>query len=187
MTGIKINEKVDYSVKDLLLKSKFDSIYRIMEDSFPSSEMRTYDGQKSLLNNDFYHINVQTDDKDAVMGFLAYWDLSNCVFIEHLAVDENSRGKGIGGKLVDQIFKESKKAIFFEVEPPVDEISRRRVKFYEKKGAHLNGFYYEQPALRENEKAQHLMIMSYPNPIDGDSFNKYKEEIYKHVYNVIQE
>lgn len=184
MTIIKINEQVDYIVKDLLLKSKFDSIYRIMEDSFPSSEMRTYDGQKLLLNNDFYHINVQTDDNGAVIGFLAYWDLSNCIFIEHLAVDKKSRGKGIGGKLVDQIFKESKKDIFFEVEPPVDEISHRRVKFYQKKGAHLNEFYYEQPALRETERAQRLMIMSYPNPIDGDSFKKYKEEIYEHVYNI---
>ena len=173
------------SVKDLLLKSKFDSIYRIMEDSFPSSEMRTYDGQKLLLNNAFYHINVQTDDKDAIIGFLAYWDLSNCVFIEHLAVDKNSRGKGIGGKLIDQIFKESKKDIFFEVEPPADEISCKRVKFYQKKGAHLNEFYYEQPALRKTEKAQRLMIMSYPNPIDKDSFTKYKEEIYEHVYNIM--
>ena len=149
-----------------------------MESSFPSSEMRTYDGQKLLLNNGLYHINIQTDDKDVIIGFLAYWDLSNCMFLEHLAVDKKARGKGIGGKLIDQVFKESKKNVFFEVEPPVDEISRRRVKFYQKRGAHLNEFYYEQPALRENEKAQHLMIMSYPNSIDENSFNKYKKEIY---------
>ena len=46
----------------------------------------------------------------------------------------------------------------------------------------LNDFYYEQPALRKNEKPQQLLIMSYPEPISGQGFTDYKKEIYSNVY-----
>lgn len=165
--------------------SEFNEIYDIMEDSFPSSEMRTYNGQKDLLKNGRYHIKVKKNEKEKVIGFLAYWKLDNCTFLEHLAVLKSMRGNGIGGKLIEEAFRENKNNIFFEVEPPTDEITAKRIRFYQKRGAYLNEFYYEQPSLRSTEKAQRLLIMSYPKPINELDFIKYKKEIYKHVYNII--
>ena len=34
-----------------LLEEDFDKVYRIMEESFPIDERRTYEEQKALLNN----------------------------------------------------------------------------------------------------------------------------------------
>lgn len=162
----------------------FDAIYNIMDASFPDSEMRTYDGQKELLKNKRYYIKTNKSEEGKIQGFLAYWKLSNCTFLEHLAVSESARGKGIGGKLIEDAFKENEGNVFFEVEPATDDFSKKRIKFYQKRGAHLNEFYYEQPSLRPTEDAQRLFIMSYPNPISEEDFKKYKNEIYKNVYNI---
>lgn len=164
--------------------TEFDEIYSIMDEAFPGSEMRTYEGQKALLSNKKYYIKMKKDAEGKILGFLAYWKLDNCTFLEHLAVDKSARGRGIGGKLIEEAFAENKNNIFFEVEPATDKISTKRIKFYQKRGAQLNEFYYEQPSLRQNESAQRLLIMSYPNPISEADFLPYKKEIYAHVYGI---
>ncbi len=165
----------------------FDEIFKIMDESFPNNEMRTYEGQKNLLNNDKYHVSVENNNNGALVGFLAYWILKNCVFFEHLAVSKNFRGKGIGTKIIKnnlKNLKDIKKFIFLEVEPPDSEISKKRINFYKRLGFNLNKFYYEQPPLRKTEKAQHLLIMSYPTLIDEKTFVDYKREIYDNIYGV---
>lgn len=163
----------------------FDEIFKIMDESFPNNEMRTYEGQKNLLNNDKYHVSVENNNNGALVGFLAYWILKSCVFFEHLAVSKNFRGKGIGTKIIKnnlKNLKDIKKFIFLEVEPPDSEISKKRINFYKRLGFNLNKFYYEQPPLRKTEKSQHLLIMSYPTLIDEKTFIDYKREIYDNIY-----
>ncbi len=163
----------------------FDAIFKIMDESFPDSEMRTYEGQKKLLENEKYHIHEEFDENGALVGFLAYWKLANCVFFEHLAVSSACRGHGIGKNILLRNMKNAKLPIFLEVEPPETDVAKRRIAFYERLGFHLNDFYYEQPPLRKNQLAQRLLIMSNPKPISAEKFAKYKKEIYTNVYNTI--
>lgn len=163
----------------------FDEIFKIMDESFPNSEIRTYEEQKKLLNNDKYNIYIENDNSGAIVGFLAYWILKNCIFFEHLAVSKNSRGKGIGTKIIEfnlKNLKNIREFIFLEVEPPISEISKKRINFYKRLGFNLNKFFYEQPSLRKTEKSQHLLIMSYPTLIDEKTFIDYKREIYDNIY-----
>ena len=161
----------------------FDAIFKIMDEAFPDSEMRTYEGQKMLLKNEKYSIHEEFDENGAIVGFLAYWMLDSCVFFEHLAVSSKLRGQGIGKNILLKNIKGAKLPIFLEVEPPETDLAKRRIAFYEKLGFHLSDFYYEQPPLRENQLAQRLLIMSYPEPIAAEKFAKYKKEIYTNVYN----
>ena len=160
----------------------FDEIFKIMDDAFPDSEMRTYEGQKMLLQNEKYHIYEELDKAGSLVGFLAYWTLDGCVFFEHLAVSSACRGQGIGKSILLKNINDIKLPIFLEVEPPETDIAKRRIAFYERLGFFLNDFYYEQPPLRENQLAQRLLIMSYPEPISAEKFAKYKKEIYTNVY-----
>ena len=161
----------------------FDEIFKIMDEAFPDSEMRTYEGQKRLLQNEKYHIYEELDDNGVLVGFLAYWTLNGCVFFEHLAVSSARRGRGIGKNILLKNIKDIKLPIFLEVEPPETELAKRRIAFYERLGFCLSDFYYEQPPLRKNQTAQQLLIMSYPAPISAEEFAKYKKEIYTNVYN----
>ncbi len=161
----------------------FDKIFEIMDETFPDSEMRSYDGQKKLLDNSKYNIYVKRNDEGSIVGFLAYWDLDSCLFFEHLVVSPHYRGRGLGSQIILDNIKNVSKPIFLEVELPTDEASQRRINFYKRFGFILNDFYYEQPDLRLNCEKMQLMIMSYPNSIDEAAFAPYKKEIYKNVYN----
>ena len=161
----------------------FEAIFKIMDEAFPDGEMRTYKGQKKLLENEKYHIHEELDEYGDLVGFLAYWTLDSCVFFEHLAVSSKLRGQGIGKNILLKNIKDARLPIFLEVEPPETELAKRRIAFYERLGFCLNDFYYEQPPLRGNQTAQKLLIMSYPEPIAAEKFAKYKKEIYTNVYN----
>lgn len=160
----------------------FDEIFQIMAEAFPSSEIRTYEGQKKLLENDRYHMDIKYAEDGTIIGFLAYWDLPSCTFFEHLAVAKNFRGRGLYRQLLFENIEKFKKPFIFEVEIPETKKAQQRINFYKRMGLFLNDFHYEQPALRPNESPQPLLIMSYPDTIDEQNFIKYKREIYNNVY-----
>lgn len=54
----------------------FDTIYSLMEESFPSEEYRSYDEQKALLNNPAYTIYVLNNKYQDIMAFIAVWKLN---------------------------------------------------------------------------------------------------------------
>ncbi len=58
----------------------FEQVYQILADSFPSSERRTYKGQKEVLNNEFYKIFVY-QEKEKVHAFIAVWDFIDFIFV----------------------------------------------------------------------------------------------------------
>jgi GNAT superfamily N-acetyltransferase len=165
-----------------LRREDFPHVIEIMTQSFPESEMRTAPHQEALLGNPHYKIYVHRDNAGEIDCFLAIWELSNCVFGEHLASKPSTRGKGVGSGLLRAVLDGLDKPFFLEVEPPCDEITRRRVGMYERMGLFLNEFFYEQLPLREGHKAQRLMVMSYKSPIGEAEFIPFKREIYRHVY-----
>ena len=166
------------------MKSEFDRVYEIMEESFPYDEMRTYEGQKALLKNDNYKLICKKDENENIIAFMTLWKTDSFYFIEHLATSKESRGSGIGSKFLKQYIENAKKPIILEVEPPTTEIAKRRIGFYERLGFHLSDFCYEQPPLREDSNTCPLQIMSYPKPLSEKDFLKYKNVLFKHIYKV---
>lgn len=167
---------------ELLKREDFQKVLEIMTEAFPESEMRTAIRQEALLENPRYKIYVHRDEAAEIDCFLAIWELSNCVFGEHLASKPSTRGKGVGSSLLKELLNSIDKPFFLEVEPPCDEITKRRVGMYERIGLFLNEFYYEQQPLREGHMPQRLMIMSYKSPVGESEFIPYEQEIYRHVY-----
>ncbi len=166
-----------------MIQQNFDKIYNIMEQSFPSSEIRTYENQKKLLDNKCYKIIFQQNkNHNEIILFICFWDLDDCLFIEHFATNIKYRNKGIGNKFLKQFITTSKKPIILEVEKPIKHIQKRRISFYEKLGFKLSNYKYTQPSLKENSKTCKLHIMSYPNNISKEDFLKYKKQIFNIVY-----
>ena len=142
---------------------KFDEVFSIMKKSFPQEEMRNYEGQKALLERDDYFIKTYMHE-DEVAGFCAYYKFDNFIYIEHLACNPEVRGLGIGTKLVQQVIAEDENlVVILEVEPPVDELTKRRVRFYEKLGFKLNPHYHFQPSLNEGMDGLELKKTSIPH------------------------
>lgn len=161
----------------------FEQIFSLMEISFPKNEFRTFENQKKLLQNPYYNIITQENEKNDVIAFLAFWSFNTFNFIEHLAVSPLCRGKGTGTKIMnDFINKNSSKSIVLEIEPPSDEITVKRLKFYERLGFKLNNYEYYQLPLRENDSKARLNIMSYPQKLSPSEFQIIKTKIYTEVY-----
>ncbi len=161
----------------------FEKIFGLMQTSFPENEFRTFENQKNLLKNPHYKIITKENEKNDIIAFLAFWSFENFNFIEHLAVDPSCRGKGTGTKIVSDFIKEnSSKPIILEIEPPTDEISIKRLKFYEKLGFKLNNYEYFQIPLRENQTPFKLNLMSYPEKLTPEEFENIKNKIHSKAY-----
>lgn len=162
--------------------NEFDRFYEIMEHSFPKSELRTYDLMKKMFDEKELLVYGVGDPLDAA---ILVWELDSCVFLENFAVDESLRGKGIGASMLKSIADIYKgKTIILEVEEPYDEMSQRRIAFYERNHFTLHHVGYMQPPLNEEVNMIPLLIMSYDNQLDEKNFSLMKEEIFRKVYRV---
>ena len=172
---------IEYNFQKIAIDD-FDSLYKVMEKSFPSIERRDYEGQKKLFYKDNYNVLGYKNDNNEVCAFLAYWKFENFNFIEHFAVNSNLRGNGIGTKLFKDYLRINIKLTVLEVEVPEEEMAVRRVKYYEKLGMKLNHYDYMQPPLQKNKELFPLKIMSYKKKINSDEFEEIKRIIYSNVY-----
>ncbi len=160
----------------------FDKVFQLIKESFPENEYRCYEKQKNLIKNPLYKLITQMDSQDNLIGFIATWNTKDFSFIEHFAVSSKLRGQGIGSKMLQNFIKYSLKPIILEVEEPKNEISKKRILFYEKNGFFMNNFPYFQMPLRENASPVPMNIMSYPEKLNKENFENIISKILKIVY-----
>lgn len=162
--------------------AEFDEVYDILEEAFPAEELRTREGQRSLIENNKYKLNAYKNGEGNIAAVLAEWRLGDIIFIEHIAAHKNERGSGLGGRLLAEYISNAGRPVVLEVEPPETDIARRRIGFYRRLGFCLNERPYIQPAIREGVDSIPLMIMSYPEPLTEAEFDRFRELAYKYVY-----
>lgn len=163
----------------------FKRVYNIMESSFPSDEIRSYENQKALLKKKEYRICGEWID-DTLAGFIAVWEFEKFAYIEHFAVDEAFRNAGAGKAMLLELLETTKKVFVLEVEPPIEKEAKRRITFYERNGFYLNEYPYIQPPLEEGRESVELKIMSYPAKLSETEFNNIKRKIFKKLFGRVE-
>lgn len=157
-------------------QSDFSEIYRIMQASFSDDEYRPYDEQLALFEEPEYRIYYMP------AGFLAVWEFESFIYIEHFAVDPALRNSGTGSAMLQELVKQYQKPICLEVELPEDELTRRRIGFYERNGFVFNEYPYIQPPISKGKSPVPLRIMTYGSAITQDTFEEMKRVLYQRVY-----
>ena len=157
-------------------ETNFPEIYRIMQASFSDDEYRPYDEQLALFEEPEYRIYYMP------AGFLAVWEFESFIYIEHFAVDPALRNSGTGSAMLQELEKQYQKPICLEVELPEDELTRRRIGFYERNGFVFNEYPYIQPPISKGKSPVPLRIMTYKSEITREEFQKMKEILYRRVY-----
>ena len=157
-------------------ETDFPEIYRIMQASFSDDEYRPYDEQLALFEEPEYRIYYMP------AGFLAVWEFESFIYIEHFAVDPALRNSGTGSAMLQELVKQYQKPICLEVELPKDELTRRRIGFYERNGFVFNEYPYIQPPISKGKSPVPLRIMTYRSEITREEFQKMKEILYRRVY-----
>ena len=157
-------------------ETDFPEIYRIMQASFPDDEYRPYEEQIALFQEPEYRIYYMP------AGFLAVWEFESFIYIEHFAVDPALRNSGTGSAMLQELVKQYQKPICLEVELPEDELTRRRIGFYERNGFVFNEYPYIQAPISKGKSPVPLRIMTYGSAITREKFEEMKEVLYRRVY-----
>lgn len=167
-----------------LKREEFDDFYKLLAASFPPSEIRNYEGQKNLLNLEQYEIYILKENQE-ILAFFAEWSNDDFRFIEHLAVNPAFRSQGLGSKTLQAYHAQDNRPVILEVEIPEDEVSKKRIKFYEKNGYELTDFKYNQPILNKGYDTVPLVLMTYPNLLDTKDLQQAKlwldQTVYKYL------
>lgn len=160
-----------------------DKIWPLMEEAFPPIERRSRQAQAELFQNK--KVTLRTIEQNgALQGFITWWDLPHCRFVEHLAVDPTLRGGGLGPKLL-ALACEGEKTVVLEAEKPdANEMAPRRLGFYRRNGFFENFYPYQQQPLNIGDPPLDLLLLSHGAPLDPEVFDLMKHELYTLVYGV---
>ena len=179
----------------------WDSLVRIYLQSFPIDEQRPVESIARLIEHDnrfvaYAIINDNTDEdyhpketlhtkhhtlNTPLLGLLTTWEFADFIYIEHFAIDPALRSQGYGSEALKAFIHEQGKPLVLEAEPPTDEMTRRRIRFYERIGLTLYDYPYIQPAYTEESLPVELRLMG---TIDTEAtpLAKVSDTLHREVY-----
>ena len=162
----------------------FDKVWVLMKEAFPPIERRTKAAQKALFSLSEFNMRIISQG-DELIGFITWWDLPSCCFVEHLAVSPKHRGKRFGERLLKLACDSSSLPVILEIEPPEEgEQAQKRLLFYRRCGFIDNPYPYLQQPLKDGDEPIPLVVVSYKEGLTQAQFVKIRRDVYRHVYGV---
>lgn len=116
---------------------------------------------------------------------LAPDDSDTWVYIEHLALSIDARGKGLGSAIIEQIKHIYNRPIVLEAEPAgMTDEAESRLRFYRRLGFEVHqDFEYIQPPYRSGGESLRLHLLTYKLPPDSD-LSQIARNLHAEVYGV---
>ena len=115
----------------------------------------------------------------AFVGLLFHWTSDGFHYVEHLAVSPHLRGQHLGSRALEAFCRDRR--VILEIDPPVDDISRRRKGFYERNGFIANDYDYTHLPYHRGCKGHRLVIMSSPHRIDEAEYRNFLDYMRRRV------
>ena len=159
------------------LKTEHHPMYKdamaLYDASFPYHERRETKSQLRILRDGEYHFTLLWDG-DTFVGLALYWDTESFIYIEHLCIVPQLRGRRYGQQVLEML-TERGKPVILEIDPPLDEISVRRRGFYERNGFVENPHAHTQPPFHRGECEHPLVIMSSPEVLSQAEYDRFRQ------------
>ncbi len=158
--------------------------WEIYEQSFPLAERRPLAEHLRALHDPAFHYHLLTD-RERLVGLLSWWEWESADgtafrFGEHFAIAPDRRSGGYGSLALEFLKGDDRRIVLLEIDPPVDEISQRRERFYQRNGLVTNPEYdHVHPSFRSETLPHRLLIMSYPRaltPAEFRAFQRFNNE-----------
>lgn len=160
---------------------QWKEVWTLYENSFPVAERRKLEDHLRASENELFHpVSIWEDDK--LVGIVFYWEWSNYRYIEYLAVTPALHGHGYGSQIIKEI-RDSEYTIILEIDPLINELSVRRLQFYERAGFALTPYRFVHLPYRLDGEPQELLILSYPKMITKEQHNDFLNFIDTQVRN----
>lgn len=161
-------------------------VEELMQTAFPQQERRNADLQREYTDNKaHFHTHIILN-ANLPIGLITIWDLESFHYIEHFAIHENYRNKGYGQKVMEFIINEIKGMIVLEAEEPSDDITYRRIRFYQRLGFVMQDVPYQQPPYRSEDQWFPMKLMTLRESNFPLEYERVRGNIYKEAYNIIE-
>lgn len=161
-----------------------DKVEKTYNDSFPEAERRVFFLLRELMKKEPRFVLNALFKDEVYAGFITAWQFASFTYVEHFAIDESARNGGIGAVAMKQFMALCDTPVVLEVEIPAEEMSKRRIGFYERLGYVLDDHVYYQPPYRRGEEFLEMRLMTYGDINLQQSFEEVKNCIYRDVYGV---
>lgn len=153
-------------------------IWNLYEESFPAHERRSREAQLKAFDDPSCRGMIVTDENNRTAAILFYWLYDSTVYLEFLAVHPRMRGRNIGTAVMERILSShSGCSVILEIEPPQDELTVRRLHFYERLGFTANDYPYIHPSYRIGEEAcpHPLTLLSHGRKLTPEEFRTFRD------------
>ena len=152
----------------------WEQAWRLYTESFPEHERRRISSHVLAVEDPHFHTGVAVENGH-LLAILFYWTAGeNKVYIEHIAVNPLMRGQNVGSTILRNFMAQNPDAtIILEIDPPADDISQRRLSFYERAGFHNTGFVYDHPSYQKKGMHHDLLVLSYPRNISREECEQF--------------
>jgi GNAT superfamily N-acetyltransferase len=154
--------------------------YEKLNQYFPAEEMKSRDHFDALLKEKG---NVYYKD-EGPYHVLMYAEFSNFSFVDYLFVSKESRGMGIGKKML-QMLKDKNKPIILEVEPVnyEDTDTEKRLRFYAREGfEHAASIGYCRRSVMTGEENSMEILYWAPNGETEEDIFEAMQKTYKDIH-----
>lgn len=162
-----------------------EQVEKTYVDSFPEDERRDFRLIRQLIEKKPCFAAYVLLQDDVYVGFITAWTFDTFTYVEHFAIDEAARNGGIGGVAMKQFLSICETPVVLEVEMPADEMSKRRIGFYERLGFVLDENIYHQPPYRDGNSWLEMRLMTYGALDMTQAFDRVRDIIYTQVYDVL--
>lgn len=151
-------------IKFSIIQSVDDQYWPLLIDtyqiSFPIEEQRPIKSIERLITEEKrYSAAVILEEDDTYIGLLTSWDFGSFSYIEHFAIKPEQRSSGYGTMALHAFMQTKASPIILEAEPPTDEMTKRRIHFYERNGFTLYNHDYCQPPYSPDRQGVVLKLM----------------------------
>ncbi|MDL4842928.1 GNAT family N-acetyltransferase [Aquibacillus rhizosphaerae] len=154
--------------------------YEKLNKYFPVEEMKSREHMEMLLKEkgDVYYKD------EGPHHVLMYAEFKTFIFIDYVYVSSQSRGQGLGHKLIEKL-KVRKKPIILEVEPVdyEDTDSEKRLRFYQREGfIHAQSIGYNRRSLATNLENPMEILYWTPENEDEEAIYKQMKKMYEDIH-----
>lgn len=157
----------------------YDRAYALYRSAFPHEERRDEAEHARAMKNPDYHFDLIMNG-DELIGVMLYWERNEFLYLEHFTTLPEVRGKGYGAKALE-LLKQKNKPILLEIEPPVDELTKRRYAFYCRNGFEMNPHYHIQAKYHIGDEDLELKILSYPYVLSAAEYSSFIDYMHKEI------
>lgn len=153
----------------------WEQAWEIYRENFPEGERRRlFDQERMLLDERYYCTAIL--ERGVVRGILFHWKIDGFLFVEHLAIHQRSKGRGIGTRILEKVKKMPEKLIL-EIDPPEDAVSIRRKRFYERAGLVLNPYDHQNLPVRIGQEGIPLRVMTFGAPLCEVEYSLFRKRL----------